>query len=64
VGARRRLRSARRGGMAMALGLVIAPRRTLRAWELGRRTTNLYREGWSDALLDLTVDELRAKLYL
>lgn len=50
-------------GMATLMGLVIAPRRTVRAWRAGRKATNLYQTGWSNALLDLTVDELRAKLY-
>jgi hypothetical protein len=43
-------------------GLVLAPRRTYRAFIRGRHTTNLYQLGWSDDLLDLTVDELRARL--
>ncbi|MBA3457592.1 MAG: hypothetical protein H0T42_31210 [Deltaproteobacteria bacterium] len=47
---------------AMALGLVIAPRRTLRAFRQGRATINLYQSGWDDSLLDLSVDELRARL--
>ena len=44
------------------VGCAIAPRRTLRAFRRGRRERNLYREGWRDDLLDLTVDQLRARL--
>lgn len=49
---------------AMAIGLVIAPRAVWRAFARGRRTRNLYREPWSEALLDEPVDGLRARLGL
>jgi hypothetical protein len=49
---------------AMAIGLVIAPRAVARAFVRGRRTRNLYRETWSDALLEPTVGALRARLGL
>jgi hypothetical protein len=48
----------------VAGGLVLAPRRTFRAFVRGRHGTNLYHQGWSDDLLDLAVDELRARLAL
>jgi len=47
-----------------ALGLVLAPRRVYRAFVRGRHCTSLYRIGWSDALLDRDVDELRRELGL
>lgn len=49
---------------ALATGMLLAPRRTFRAFVRGRHSTNLYQLGWSDALLELSVDELRAKLGL
>jgi ubiquinone biosynthesis protein Coq4 len=49
-------------GVGMLMGLVIAPLRTIRAFRRGRKSTNLYQRGWSNDLLDLTVDELRALL--
>ena len=49
---------------AMAIGLVIAPRRVWRAFVRGRRSRNLYREPWSEALLEPRVGELRARLGL
>lgn len=49
---------------AASLGLVIAPRRTLRAFRRGRRSRSLYRETFSDDLLDMSVDDLRARLRL
>ena len=49
-------------GLGMLLGLAIAPRRTIRAFRLGRQSRNLYQRGWSNDLLDLTVEELRALL--
>ena len=49
----------------MLLGLVLAPRRTLRAFALGRRARTLYRLDVSlDTLLDETVGALRARLGL
>ena len=48
---------------AMAIGLLIAPRRTWRAFRRGRRSGNLYdRAALDESLLDRTVDELRAKV--
>jgi hypothetical protein len=49
---------------AMAIGLAIAPRAVWRAFLRGRRSRNLYREPWSDALLEPKVGELRARLGL
>ena len=51
-------------GLALGLGLVIAPRRVVRAWALGRRTHNLYGETGVDRVLPRTVDEVRAELRL
>jgi hypothetical protein len=48
----------------VAVGLAIAPRRTYRAFVRGRHSTSLYRSGWSNDLLDLQVDALRARLHL
>jgi hypothetical protein len=47
---------------AFAGGLVIAPRRTYRAFVRGRHARTLYRSGWSDELLELSVDELRRRV--
>ena len=46
-----------------ALGLVIAPRRTIRAWRASSRTASLFpdRDGY-EALLELQVGELRSRL--
>lgn len=49
---------------AMAIGLVIAPRAVWRAFARGRRSRNLYREPWGDALLEERVGALRARLGL
>ena len=49
---------------AMAIGLVIAPGRVWRAFVRGRRSRNLYREPWSEALIEPRVGELRARLGL
>ena len=49
---------------AFALGLVIAPRRTLRAFARGRRSTTLYRTGVPADLAVRDVAELRALLKL
>src|SRR5215472_405396 len=37
---------------AMAIGLVIAPRRVLAAFRRGRKSDNLYAGAWSDDLLE------------
>jgi hypothetical protein len=49
---------------AMAIGLWMAPRATFRAFARGRRTRNLYRRSWDEALLDGRVGELRGELGL
>jgi hypothetical protein len=49
---------------AMAIGLWIAPRAVWRAFVRGRRTGNLYRDEWSEALLDTEVSALRSRLGL
>jgi hypothetical protein len=49
---------------AMAIGLWIAPRAVWRAFLRGRRTRNLYRDEWSEALLETKVGTLRARLGL
>jgi hypothetical protein len=49
---------------AMAIGLVIAPGPIWRAFLRGRRSRNLYREAWNDALLEPRVGELRERLGL
>jgi hypothetical protein len=51
-------------GLALIYGLLLWPRRIWAAWERGRSSQNLYREGWSDALLDETVGGLRRRLGL
>lgn len=47
---------------AFAYGIVLAPRRVYRAFVRGRHCSNLYRRGWDDSLLDISVDELRGRL--
>jgi hypothetical protein len=47
---------------AFAIGLVIAPRRTIRAFRRGLHERNLYRETLTEALLDSSIDEVRARL--
>jgi len=48
---------------AMAIGFVIAPRRTWRAFARGRRSGNLYASASLDeSLLDRTVDDLRREV--
>ncbi|MBA3394788.1 MAG: hypothetical protein H0T89_19230 [Deltaproteobacteria bacterium] len=47
-----------------AAGLVIAPRRTYRAFIRGRHSRPLYWTGWSDDLVSLTVGELRTRIAL
>jgi hypothetical protein len=49
---------------AMAIGLVIAPRTTFAAFVRGRRSRNLYREEYRDALLAETVGGARRRLGL
>ena len=48
--------------IAALIGLAISPRRIVRAFRAGRRSTNLYQRGWSDDLLDLELAELRTRL--
>jgi hypothetical protein len=51
--------------MAVSMGLVISPRRTLRAFADARGSTTLYKLGMGyDATLELTVAELRARMHL
>ncbi|MCP3985330.1 MAG: hypothetical protein GY723_13150 [bacterium] len=50
--------------LAMALGAFLAPLATLRAFALGRRTRNLYRTSYPDALAHGTVGKLRDSLEL
>ena len=47
---------------AMAVGMLIAPRRTLRAFARGRRSGNLYAGRFDDAVLERTVGSLRAEI--
>jgi hypothetical protein len=47
-----------------AVGMLIAPRRTWRAFRRGRRSRTLYKRGWSDEQLGMTVAELRRELAL
>jgi hypothetical protein len=49
---------------ALAVGVVIAPRRVVRAWARGRHTRNLYREPGVDHLLARRVAEMRVQLGL
>jgi hypothetical protein len=49
---------------AFAYGLLLAPRRTYRAFVRGRHAHTLYRAGWRDSLLSLTVSQLRTHLNL
>lgn len=44
---------------AMALGIVLWPRRVFRAFRRGRRSGNLYRTEFSEELLERSVGELR-----
>jgi hypothetical protein len=50
--------------LALTYGLLLWPRYMLAAWKRGRRSRNLYGEGWSDGLLDETVGGLRRRLGL
>jgi ubiquinone biosynthesis protein Coq4 len=47
---------------AMATGMLIAPRRTARAFRRGRRSKSLYDRRFGNDLLAMTVGELRALL--
>lgn len=49
---------------AFGYGLVLAPRRVYRAFVRGRHSRSLYRTGWDDNLLEITVDDLRDRLAL
>ena len=49
---------------ALAMGLVIAPRRVAAAWARGRRTRTLYSQAFDDRWLGETVGALRARLGL
>jgi hypothetical protein len=49
---------------ALTLGLWIDPGAVLRAFARGRRTENLYRGEWDEALLEARVGELRERLRL
>lgn len=51
-------------GLALAYGLLLWPRRMGAAWRRGRRSRNLYHEGWSEGLLDETLGGLRERLGL
>jgi len=50
--------------LAMAIGLAIAPRAVFGAFVRGRRTRNLYREEFGDAMLGETVGGMRRRLGL
>lgn len=47
---------------AFVIGLLIAPRRTCRAFVRGWRSRNLYATEFDEALLERTVGEMRAEL--
>jgi hypothetical protein len=49
---------------AVAIGLVIAPRRTHQAFIRGRHSRNLYRTEFNEALLERSVEEVRQQLAL
>jgi hypothetical protein len=49
---------------AFAFGLVLAPRRTYRAFLRGRRSRTLYHTGWDATLLDVSVGALRRRIGL
>ncbi len=48
----------------LGIGLALAPRRIYRSFVRGRRSRNLYQEGWSDQLLGISVGELRERMQL
>jgi hypothetical protein len=45
-------------------GLVLAPRRVYRAFMRGRKSRTLYHTGWDEALLELSVGQLRERLQI
>lgn len=47
---------------AVAIGLFLSPRRVLRAFARGRRSANLYRDGFDESELDAPLDDLRQRL--
>jgi hypothetical protein len=47
---------------AFGWGVVVSPKRVYRAFIRGRHSRTLYRTGWTDDLLELTVGELRERL--
>ncbi len=49
---------------AAAIGAVLCPRLTWRAWRRGRRSGNLYRETFTEAMLEERVGDARARLHL
>lgn len=49
---------------ASLVGLIVSPRRVLRAFRRGRRSRTLYAGQFSDDLLDQTVGQLRSRLNL
>lgn len=49
---------------SLAMGMLISPRRTLRAWARGRATRNLYVYDTIDHVLARRVDEMREALGL
>lgn len=49
-------------GGGFALALVLHPIKTFRAFVRGRHSRNLYREGFRDSLLDISVAELRKRV--
>jgi len=49
---------------AFGVGLLISPRRTLRAFARGRRSKTLYHRAFGDDLLAITVGDLRRDLRL
>jgi hypothetical protein len=49
---------------AVAIGALLSPRRTWRAFTRGRRSRNLYREPFREELLEQRVGEMRARLLL
>jgi hypothetical protein len=48
----------------MSLGAFLIPRRTWHAFLRGRKTKNLYRKTFDEALLERTVAEMKAQLGL
>ena len=49
-------------GCAMVIGFVIAPRRTVRAFQRGRRSRTLYDGEFHEDYLEMTVGKLRERL--